>query len=83
MNSYNERYWKNYSSLYNKYLDIDKSFDKIPNDITNTIVGILGEESAKKWIHIKLKAFNMSAVELVKTEKGTKALKAFLLRMPI
>lgn len=44
---------------------------------------ILGDVTECDWLHTPLHKLNgKSAVELVKTEKGEKALKAFIMRLP-
>ena len=49
----------------------------------NVIFTILGEVTGYDWLHKPLqKCGGKSAVELLKTEKGEKALKAFIMRLP-
>ena len=57
----------------------------IPQDIVNVLVFTLGtEDEAKEWLQTPFPNFNnKTALELLKTEKGTKALKLFILRIPM
>ena len=53
----------------------------IPQDIVNVLVFTIGLQ-AKEWLKRHLTAFNgKTAKELLATEKGTKALKQFILRI--
>ena len=55
----------------------------IPQDIVNVLVVKIGFE-AKEWLQTPFPNFNnKTALELLKTEKGTKALKEFILRIPM
>ena len=57
----------------------------IPQDIVNVLVFKIGfEDEAKEWLQTPFPNFNnKTALELLKTEKGTKALKQFILRIPM
>jgi len=80
---FNEKNWQRFSSCFKEQEDIDSEFRKIPTDIFKTIVGLLGEESGKNWCKRNLNQLDSKTVfELVDSEQGIKALKAFLLRMP-
>ena len=55
----------------------------IPQDIVNVLVFKIGFE-AKEWLKRHLTAFGgKTAKDLLATEKGTKALKLFILRIPM
>ena len=55
----------------------------MPQEIVNAIFTILGDAIGYDWLHKPLHNFDgKSAVELLKTEKGEKALKAFIMRLP-
>ena len=55
----------------------------IPQDIVNVLVFTIGLQ-AKEWLQTPFPNFNnKTALELLKTEKGTKALKQFILRIPM
>ena len=68
---YEEEAWNKYASCFE---DVNTQIDGVPQEIVNAIFTILGDA-----LH---KFGGKSAVELLKTEKGEKALKAFIMRLP-
>jgi len=77
---YEEEAWNSYASCFEI---VNVQIDGVPQEIVNAVCGILGERTGYDWLHKPLHNFNgKSAVELVKTEKGEKALKAFIMRLP-
>lgn len=80
-NEYNEKTWNGYVKNFE---NLDIKIDDIPKDIVNVLCEILGYNTAYKWLHSPLNKFEgMNASELLKIPKGEKALKAFIMRMPI
>jgi len=76
---YRENYWKD---LSNCYPESSIKIEGIPQDIINVLDGTIGEETID-WIDRPLQFLDhKTARELVKTEEGCKALKAFIMRMP-
>lgn len=79
-NEYEEEAWNRYTSCFE---DVDTQIEGVPQEIVNAVFTILGDVSGYDWLHTSLHNFNgKSAVELLKTEKGEKALKAFIMRLP-
>ena len=77
---YKEEAWNRYASCFE---NVDTQVDGVPQEIVNAIFTIFGDTTGYDWLHTPLRKFNgKSAVELLKTEKGEKALKAFIMRMP-
>lgn len=75
---YNEKDWHNFASCFEK---TNIEFDGIPQDILNVLYGIIGSET-NAWLNRCIFDGN-TPIELSKTEEGLKALKAFIMRMPI
>lgn len=76
---YEEEEWNRYSSCFE---DVKTQIEGVPQEIVNAVFAVLGD-SGYNWLHTPLHKFGgKSAVELVKTEKGEKALKAFIMRLP-
>lgn len=64
-------------------MDIQILGDNEINRRNHAIFTILGDATGYDWLHKPLHKFGgKSAVELLKTEKGEKALKAFIMRLP-
>ena len=60
-----------------------ESVTREPQEIVNVIFNILGDNTGYDWLHKSLHKFDgKSAIELLKTKKGEKALKAFIMRLP-
>lgn len=79
-NELNEGDWKGFSQLFE---NVEVQIDGIPQDIVNAVITILGENAGKQWLKTPFSKFNgMNARELLKTKKGEKALKAFIMRLP-
>jgi len=79
-NEYEDEAWNSYASCFET---VDAQIDGVPQEIVNAVYAILGERTGYDWLHIPLHNFNgKSAIELLKTEKGEKALKAFIMRLP-
>ncbi|MDE7330793.1 MAG: DUF2384 domain-containing protein [Lachnospiraceae bacterium] len=77
---YNDIEWNEYANCFN---ELNIHVTGIPQDIVNAIYTILGRDAGYKWLHAPLQKFNnRNAVDLLKTEKGEKALKAFIMRFP-
>lgn len=77
---YKEENW----TAYAKYFDnVNIYIDGIPQDIVNAVVGLLGDDTGYNWLHTPLHQFNgKNALDLLKTKKGERALKAFIMRLP-
>lgn len=76
---YREDYWKEFAGLFK---EASLRIEGVPQDIVNTLVGTIGEQTAE-WIDRPLPLLdNETARSLVKTEEGCKALKVFITRMP-
>ena len=72
---YEEEAWNKYASCFE---DVNTQIDGVPQEIVNAIFTILGDAIGYDWLHKPLHNFDgKSAVELLKTEKGEKALKAW------
>lgn len=79
-NEYSEESWNIYS---NCFVESDIQVEGVPQDIVNAVVTILGDEVGCKWLHTPLHKFNgQNALDLLKTSKGERALKAFIMRLP-
>ena len=77
---YDETNWNEFSKCFKK-ADID--IPEIPQDIICAVLGILGKETGYMWLHTSLQKFgDKNALELLKTPKGEKALKAYIMRLP-
>ncbi|MCM1315296.1 MAG: hypothetical protein NC205_07860 [Prevotella sp.] len=73
---YNEKNWKEYSECFP---ETDITVNGVSQDVVNAIVVLTSVE----WLHIPLKSVDgKTAVELEQTEKGRKALRAFIMRLP-
>lgn len=77
---YNDEAWNRYASCFE---DVNTKIDGVPQEIVNAVCTILGDDMGQVWLHQPLHKFNgKSALELIRTEKGEKALKAFIMRLP-
>jgi len=80
---FNEVSWKKYCD---NFLDTVVPLDlleELPIDILQPLVYMLGDEYTYKWIKMEIKAIdNFTPIELSCSDKGIKALKAFIMRMP-
>ena len=78
-NEYKEENWK---KIVSDVPSTELKVEGIPQDIVNVLVFTIGLQ-AKEWLKRHLTAFNgKTAKDLLATEKGTKALKAFIMRIP-
>ncbi len=79
-NEYNEEAWNKYISCFD---DVNKRIDGIPQEIVNAVLTVLGDETGYNWLHTPLHRLgNKTAIELLKTQRGEWALKAFIMRLP-
>lgn len=75
--TYNNKDWKAYSECFPKY---DIKVDGVSLDVVNPIMHLVGDV---EWFNRPIKSLeNKTAVELEKTEKGRKTLRAFIMRLP-
>ena len=82
-NEYDEKDWRCFAQCFNEVEIPNDIIGKIPNDVLYVLVGLLGIESMKKWITTELKQLDCNtALALAKTDKGLKALKALIMRIP-
>ena len=80
VNEYKEDEWDAFTNCFD---ELDICIEGIPHDIVNSVLTILGSEDGYNWLHKPLHKFNgKSAMELLKTSDGTKALKALIMRLP-
>jgi len=81
--AYNDVMWNKYSNCFQKVQTKDEILCKVPNDIINVLVYILGYDQAKNWILQEIPELDdQIVVELVKSQRGIKAVKMFVLSMP-
>lgn len=81
-NAYDEKIWGNFVKCFPS-INKNEKFKDIPNDLLNVLVGILGESGVEYWLNTELELLeNSKGIDLLKYEKGTRALKMFLLNMP-
>lgn len=77
---YNEENWIRYANCFN---ELNIHIEGIPQDIVNAVLTVLGNKTGYDWLHTPLRQFNgKNAFDLLKTEKGERALKAFIMRLP-
>lgn len=82
-NEFNVEDWSRYSNCFKDIVLGDNFLLELPEDVMKSLIGLLGKESAFKWINRGLKQLDgLSAIELSKNEKQLNALKAFIMRMP-
>lgn len=80
-NEYKEEDWNIYVGCFD---ELNIHIEEIPQDIVNAVLTVLGEETGYNWLcNTQLNKFDgKTALELLKTPKGEKALKAFIMRLP-
>ena len=77
---YEEEAWNRYASCFE---DVNIQIDGVPQEIVNAIFTNLGDTTGYDWLQKPLhKFYGKSAVELLKSKKGEKALKAFIMSLP-
>ncbi len=82
--SYNDKAWNNFLVFFNCVNVEGDDFKEIPEDIARVIVGTIGKTQSKDWINKPLERLdNQKVIDLVKSEKGKRALKIFLLSMRV
>ena len=76
---YNEHTWNNY---VRNCETVKEEIEGMPSDISKVLVNTIGPETSRMWIYRRLYGLDYKTpVNLVRTDSGTKALKAFILRM--
>lgn len=81
--AYNEKIWNNFAQCFPSIKNKTDVMLGIPDDILSALVGVLGETAFEQWLNNEIKLLdNNKAIDLLKTEKGTKALKMFILSIP-
>ena len=82
-NKYNEENWLRFAKCFEKNNFTYDVNENIPQDVFNSLAGLLGVDESKQWITRELKQLDLKTpIELAKTDKGLKALKALIMRMP-
>jgi len=82
-NEFDEKNWRCFAQYFNEVEIPNDIIGKMPNDVVYALVGLLGFEGMKKWITTELKQLDCNtALTLATTDKGIKALKALIMRMP-
>lgn len=77
---YKDETWEKIANSVEK---IELKIDGIPPDIINVLFFKIGTQTSN-WLKSNLIAFDgKTAKDLLSTEKGTKALKQFILRIPM
>ena len=81
--AYNVEMWNKFANCFKSVEVQDDILKKVPQDIVNVIVGLLGYEQAKKWVLEEISDLdNHSVINLVANETGIKAVRMFVLTMP-
>lgn len=81
--TYNDEMWNRFANCFKTIEVHDDILRKVPQDIVNAIVGLLGYEQAKKWVLEGIPDLdNYSVIDLIANGKGVKAVKMFVLSMP-
>ena len=76
---YNDDDWKDFVNCFE---NADVCIRGVPQDIINVIYSLIGE-NGEVWLNKPLHKFDgKTALDLLLSEKGEKALKAFIMRMP-
>ncbi|HCJ14575.1 MAG TPA: hypothetical protein DHV77_05025 [Erysipelotrichaceae bacterium] len=76
---YNDDDWIDFANCFDKADIIIKG---VPQDVINAIFALLGDNGAD-WLKTPLhKLDGKTALDLLSSEKGEKALKAFIMRIP-
>ncbi len=82
-NRYGEDMWDKFQSCFKEVNTTNPLLNKLPSDIRKVLVTYLGEKSACIWIQGGLTLMDgHRAIDLVESEIGIKALKAFIITMP-
>ncbi len=77
---FSEKDWEEYANCYPR---TNYFVDGMPQDIVDTVIGVLGVNPGLKWLKTPITSIhNKRALELVKTIEGEKALKALIMRLP-
>jgi hypothetical protein len=81
--AYNAEMWNKFANCFKTIEVQDDILKKVPQDIVNVIVGLLGYEQAKRWVLEEIPDLdNCSVINLIVSETGVKAVKMFVLSMP-
>ena len=76
---YNEKKWERFLSYVKKS---NIKIKGVPQDVVDAVYHALGPNT-KEWLGRPLPVFGgKTAMELLKSDKGRKALKAFIMRLP-
>lgn len=76
---YNDDDWIGFASCFDK---VDIIIKGVPQDVLNVIYSIIGG-NCRDWLITPLEKFDgKTALDLLSSDKGEKALKAFIMRMP-
>ncbi len=76
---YNDDDWTDFA---NSFSSVDVIIEGVPQDVINAVYSIIGE-NGDEWLKSPLRKFDgKTALDLLLSEKGEKALKAFIMRMP-
>lgn len=79
-NEYKDEEWNKYIKCFDK---LNISMEEVPQDIVDVVLTILGSDVGYNWLHTPLRKFDgKKALDLLKTPKGEKALKAYIMRLP-
>ena len=70
--------WIDYINCFEKVVI---EVDGMPTKITSVVITLLGEKTGINWLKSPL-LDEMTAYDLVQFDKGEKALKAFIMRLP-
>ena len=77
---YKEEEWNKYSDCFD---ELNMHIEGVPQDIVDAVLTILGSDVGYNWLYTPLHNFDgKSALDLLKTPKGERALKAFIMRLP-
>lgn len=76
---YNEHNWNDFVK---KCEAVNEEVEGMPQDISRVLINTIGPETSRVWVYRHLHGLDQKApINLVRTSSGTKALKAFILRM--
>lgn len=77
---YKEEEWNKYANCFD---ELNIHIEGVPQDIVDVVLTILGSDVGYNWLYTPLHKFDgKSALDLLKTPKGERALKAFIMRIP-
>lgn len=77
---YKEEEWNKYAKCFDK---LNVYIEGVQQDIVDAVLAILGSDEGYNLLHTPLHKFlGKSALDLVKTIKGERALKAYIMRLP-